>query len=469
MDLSLFPHTSLVTADLARRRAALSAKLGDQPALLVAGLPRPRNYAANAYPFRAHSHFLYFFGWGVPGAIALFDQGQVTLVMPPADSADTLWSGPAIDSAELAAVLGVSVSPFTAIEGRLLGRDVAVATLPAPDAETRGQQSALLGRPIVPGPLKGADEILADAVIALRLRHDDAAVAELRSAAESTALAHHAGMRATVVGVRESVVRAAMEARLTARGCGTAYGSIVTVHGEILHNENHHNLLMPEDLLLADVGAETPGGWAGDVTRTWPVSGKYSSEQADIYDVVLAAQRAAIAAVLPGARYRDIHVLAAETLAVGLRDLGVLLGDPVERAHDGTVALLFPHGVGHLLGLDVHDMEDLGDRAGYAPGRKRSTDAGLRYLRLDRDLAPGMAVTIEPGVYFVPAILDDSDVRRRTAGRIDWVRLERYRRLRGIRIEDDVLVTESAAEVLTAAIPKERNTIEMILAKNDRG
>ncbi len=458
MDFISLPH-----AALARRRAGLLAALGEQPALLFAGFPRPRNYLANVFPFRAHSHFLYFFGWAIPGAVACFDQGRATLFLPPSAPDDTIWSGPGVDSSEIAAALGVEVAPLASVDRRLAGRSI--ATLPAPDAETRAQQSAYLERTVTSGPLNGPDSFLADAVIALRLSHDDAAIAELRLAAEMTAFAHAAGMRATTPGIRESVVRAAMEAELTARGCSTAYGSIVTVHGEILHNEDHGNILSAQDLLLADVGAETPGGWAGDVTRTWPVAGRYSTEQAEIYDVVLAAQRAAIAAVRPGIRYRDIHVVATETLARGLVDLGVLRGDPLERARDGTAALLFPHGVGHLLGLDVHDMEDLGDRAGYAPGRERSTEAGFKYLRLDRDLAPGMAVTIEPGIYFVPAILDDRDVRRRTADRVDWVRLERYRRIRGIRIEDDVLVTETSAEVLTAAIPKERNMIETVLAR----
>jgi Xaa-Pro aminopeptidase len=210
------------------------------------------------------------------------------------------------------------------------------------------------------------------------------------------------------------------------------------------------------------VGAESPGGWAGDVTRTWPVSPTYSPEQADIYNVVLAAQRAAIAAVRPGARYRDLHLIATEVIARGLVDLGVLTGDAQERARDGCAALFFPHGVGHLLGLDVHDMEDLGDRAGYAPGRARSTEAGLRYLRLDRDLIAGMAVTVEPGIYFVPAILDDPAARKRIGDRVDWTCVERYRGLRGIRIEDDVLVTATGAEVLTAAIPKQIDEIETI-------
>ena len=158
--------------------------------------------------------------------------------------------------------------------------------------------------------------------------------------------------------------------------------------------------------MLADVGAETPGGWAGDVTRTWPASGRYSSTQREIYEVVLTAQKQAIAAVTPGAA-TGRACARRQALAAGLARLGILSGDPIELAADGVAALLFPHGIGHLLGLDVHDIEDLGDRAGYAPGRERAKAFGLRYLRLDRDLEPGMAVTIEPGFYISPAILED--------------------------------------------------------------
>jgi Xaa-Pro aminopeptidase len=245
---------------------------------------------------------------------------------------------------------------------------------------------------------------------------------------------------------------------------GTSYGSIVTVRGEVLHNEEHGNELGPRDLLLADVGAETPGGWAGDVTRTWPVSGRYSPAQAALYDVVLRAQKATIAAVRPGVRYRDLHLLAARHLAEGLVDLGVLRGDPGELVADGVVYLLFPHGIGHLLGLDVHDMEDLGDRAGYAPARTRAPQFGLRALRLDRDLVAGMAVTIEPGLYVVPAILDDPELARLAGDRLDRARLATFSDVRGIRIEDDVLVTPEGCEVLTAAIPKERTDVERVMA-----
>jgi Xaa-Pro aminopeptidase len=247
------------------------------------------------------------------------------------------------------------------------------------------------------------DEPLADALIDLRLVHDAAAIAGLREAAAATVAAHTAGRRATRVGILESVVRAAIEAELIGRNMTTSYTSIVSVHGEVLHNEDHHHRLADGDLLLVDAGAETTAGWAGDVTRTWPVSGRYSPTQRDLYDVVLLAQAAAVAAMRPGLRYFDLQGIASHAMAQGLVGLGIVSGDPAELVADGVVALFFPHGVGHLIGLDVHDLDDLGDRATYAPGRTRSTLPGLRALRLDRDLVAGMAVTIEPGFYQVPA------------------------------------------------------------------
>ena len=445
-----------------RRRALLAARLGNRPALIAAGAARPRNYVANAYPYRASSHFLYLVGLPLRGGVLLFDGGGFTLYVPEPGPDDALWEGAQPTFAELAAATACPVRALSRLTANVRGR--AVATVPAPDLETCAEQSRLLGREIRRGVFDVLDAPLADALIELRLRHDDAAVTELRSAAAVTALAHRAGMRATRPGVRESAVRAAMEAEITAADLTVAYPSIVTAHGEILHNESHRNVLCAGDLLLADVGAESRGGFAGDVTRTWPVNGRFSPAQRELYGVVLEAQRQAIAAVTPGARYRNIHLLASQALASGLIDLGVLRGNPIELVADGILALLFPHGVGHLLGLDVHDMEDLGDRAGYATGRTRSQDPGLRFLRLDRDLAAGMAVTIEPGLYFVPAILENPVAMKKAGGRLDAERLARFRPARGIRIEDDVLVTETGSEVLTSAIPKSVDAIEATLA-----
>jgi len=444
------------------RRARLAARLGNRPALIAAGVPRPRNYAANQYPFRASSHFLYLFGLPLRGAVAIYDGSEFILYVPDPDPDAALWEGPPPTADEIRDATGCAVRPPARLPASVRGR--AVATLPAPDVETCLEQSRLLGRDIRRGVVDILDAPLADAIIDLRLHHDEAARDELRLAASATAAAHAAGMAATRPGRTAAEVRAAMEGALIARGMGCAYPSIVTPHGEILHSERYDARLAEGDLLLADVGAETPGGWAGDVTRTWPASGRYSSTQREIYEVVLAAQKQAIAAVTPGSRYRNVHVLACQAIASGLTDLGILRGNPIELAADGVVALLFPHGVGHLLGLDVHDMEDLGDRAGYAPGRERAKTFGMKSLRLDRDLAPGMAVTIEPGFYVTPAILADPALTRVAGDRLNRRRLEDFADVRGIRIEDDVLVTDTGREVLTEAIPKTVAAVEAAMA-----
>jgi Xaa-Pro aminopeptidase len=453
MDLSYLVNTAC-----AERRAQLARRLCNRPALVVAGAPRPRGTYRGSLPFRAASHFLYLFGLHLPRAMGLWTGSGWQLYLPDPGPDAALWTGPQPDFAALASVLGVPVLSRAALTEAVQRQGV--ATLPAPDLETCLEQSSFLDREIRPGKLAGVDEALADALIALRLVHDPAAMAGLRDAASATVAAHRAGMRATRAGLPESAVQAAIEAELIARNFSTSYNSIVSVHGEVLHNEDHHHLLAPGDLLLVDAGAETTGGWAGDVTRTWPVSGHYSPTQRALYDVVLAAQKAAVDAVRPGLRYLELQGISSLAMAKGLVDLGILAGDPAELVADGVVALFFPHGVGHLIGLDVHDLDDLGDRATYAPGRTRSALPGLKALRLDRDLVPGMAVTIEPGFYQVPAILEDAERTRVAGSRLRRERLAAFHDVRGIRIEDTVAVTADGHENLTAALPKDAAEVE---------
>jgi Xaa-Pro aminopeptidase len=434
-----------------QRRSRLQARL-DRPALLVSGLSRPRNFAGNRYPFRAESHFLYFIGRSLEGAALLVEPGRSVLFAPEPDPEEELWSGAMPSLAELSESCGVEVRPIDELEA-----PPETLTVPAQDAESAAFQSDLLGRDVFAGSgpeLDEADARLADALIDLRLVHDAGAVAQLRQAAAATGWAHRAGLAATRAGIREAAVRAQMEAAFVAFGYTASYNPIVTAHGEVLHAHRHDGELAAGDLLLADVGAETPEGWAGDVTRTWPVNGKFSATQRAIYEVVLEAQSAAIQAVRPGVRYAEVHRVAALSVVRGLVALGILKGDPADLAARGAAALFFPHGVGHLIGLDVHDMEDLGDRAGYAPGRSRSSRPGDRYLRLDRDLAPGMAVTIEPGYYRIPRILERAEEVGELEPHLDRRVLAQFDDVRGIRIEDDVLVTGDGAEVLTTGIPK---------------
>ena len=442
----------------AARREKLIRALGSQPALLASGNAPPRNYAANPYPFRAASHFLYFTGLAVADAFLLVDESGATLYLNEPTPADALWHGPSPSFQEIAQATGCNVASRAKLESVVRAKNV--ATLPAIDAATCRDQSAILGREIAPSVLSETDARLADAVITIRLVHDEAAQRDMREACATTARAHELGMRVTKPGLRELDVKAAMETPIFAAGGAPAYGSIVTVHGEVLHNNEYHHTLNYGDLLLADVGAEHAHGWASDVTRTWPVSGHFSPTQRAIYEVVLAAQHAAIQTVRPGARYRDVHRVACEVLMKGLVDLSIFKGDPRELVADGVHAIVFPHGTGHLLGMDVHDMEDLGDRAGYATGRTRSSQFGLSYLRLDRDLAPGMAVTIEPGFYQVPALLAHPELSKLVDGKLRRSELAKFADVRGIRIEDDVLVTQSGSDVLTSAIPKAPGAIE---------
>jgi Xaa-Pro aminopeptidase len=451
------------SAFVARRRALAQRFAG--PALFCAGLPRSRNFAANRYPFRASSHFLYLVGQGIAGAALLVAAGEATLFAEPPEPEDALWHGPRPSLDELRETLMVdAVRPLSSIDEALRPLGV-VATLPPVDGATARWLSERLGRDVrarsgAELAEGSADAALADAMIDLRLAHDAAAVDQLRAVANGTAEAHLTGMRATRAASTETEIAGAMLGELKRRGLAESYGPIVSVHGEVLHNETHDNAVRPGDLLLADVGGETPEGWAGDITRVWPVSGRFSPSQRAVYEVVLAANEACIARVRKGTPYRSIHETAKRAVVEGMRALGVFRGDVDGLLERGAAGLFFPHGVGHLLGLDVHDMEDLGDRAGYAPGRARSARFGDRYLRLDRDLAPGMAVTIEPGVYFVPAILGDA-ARTGPLGRdLDRDALARLADVRGIRIEDDVLCTDGEPEVLTGRAPKAPAAVE---------
>jgi Xaa-Pro aminopeptidase len=449
-------------ADTLYSRRQRLAALIDFPAILWSGSINPRNFPANHFPFRASSHFLYFAGLPLPNAAIRLETGKLELFMDDPQPSSALWHGEMPTRDEIAEKMGADAArPMTELESWLEG----AATIANQDAATWTQQSQLMNRWVLPqNPPQGIDLELVKAIVTLRLTHDAEALVELRKAAAVTVAAHKAGMAATPSAKLEAEVRAAMEGVIIAHNMTTSYNSIVTVHGEVLHNEQYHHPVKPGDLLLTDVGAETEMGWAADVTRTWPVSGKFSPTQRDIYNVVLAAHDACIAKICPGVEYGDMHLLAAAVIAEGLVDLGILQGNPQDLVAMDAHALFFPHGIGHLLGLDVHDMEDLGDLAGYEEGRLRSDRFGLGYLRLNRPLRPGMLVTIEPGFYQVPAILNDVNLRSKYQNVVDWERLSQFADVRGIRIEDDVLVTTQGSEVLTGALATKASDVEKLVS-----
>jgi Xaa-Pro aminopeptidase len=442
---------------LAARRQRLRERVSG-PLVFASGWARARNFPHNAYPYRAESHFLYLVGRPIEGAALVLDDAGARLYVPADDPGARLWHGPEPTAEDWSRELGLEVLSIDTL-GSLAG----AATLPPQDPTAAAWLTSRLGRPVVAGSggrLAALDVPLAEAMIALRLVHDAAAIDQLRQAAHVTARAHLAGLRATRPGLREAQVAAAMQAEIAAHGMACAYEPIVTVHGEVLHVRHKHGVLDPAGLVLADVGAETPEGWAADVTRTWPVSGRFSPTQRDVYDAVLTAQAAALAKVVAGARYRDVHLASQRALLECIVGLGILRGSAEELAEQHAGALFYPHGVGHLLGLDVHDMEDLGDRAGYAPGRARQADPTSRFLRLDRELQAGMVVTIEPGFYQIPDLIAGVEPGSPLDRALDRERLAQFSDVRGIRIEDDVLVTPAGYEILSQDIPKTARDIE---------
>lgn len=434
------------------------AQLVKFPVLIWSGKLLSRNFPANKFPFRASSHFLYFTALPLANAVIRLEDGKLELFMDDPEPGNALWHGETPTRSEIAYYLHADEN-YTLKQ--LPSKADGAATIAVQDLHTYQQQCQILGREVsLPPQATGMDLELAKAIITLRLHHDTEAISQLRQAATVTVAAHQAGMRNTMDAKTEAEIRGAMEEVIIAHNMSCAYTSIVTIQGEVLHNGQYHNSLQPGDLLLADMGAETPGGWAADVTRTWPVRGKFSPTQKDIYEVVLAAHDTCIAKVYPGIDFQDLHLLAASIIAEGLVELGILRGQVEDLVAQDAHALFFPHGLGHLLGLDVHDMEDLGDLAGYELGKIRSNRFGLGFLRLNRILRPGMLVTIEPGFYQVPGILKDPDRRAKYQNMVNWERLEQFADVRGIRIEDDVLVTPSGCEVITATLPSTVEAVE---------
>jgi len=454
------PRTSAESfLDRRRRLSHALRAAGVATAACCAGWARPRNFAHNVYPFRAESHFLYLTGLSLEGAILVVDEDDgETLYVTEQDASDVVWHGPQPSLDELADELLLPVLPLDHLPDH---GDIAI--LPPQDDETANWLAALLDRDVEPqsGPhLAGADLALARALVELRLIHDQAAIEQLRWTCRMTAEAHLAAMSAPRRWTTEAEVRGRYIGELAARGLELSYNPIVTRRGHILHARGSREPVVPGDLLLCDVGGEAPEGWAGDITRTWPVSERFTSTQRELYELVLSVQERAIERARPGARFLQLHRLMLEDLARGLLDVGILRGSLDELVERGVAAVFCPHGLGHLLGLDVHDMEDLGDLAGYAPGRERSVRRAEAALRLDRDLAPGMVVTIEPGFYRIPPLLDAARADQGLSQCIAWDVLARFSDVSGIRIEDDVLIGAGAPEVLSAAAPKRVSDVE---------
>jgi Xaa-Pro aminopeptidase len=455
-----------------RRTKLLSLLDNKSMVLLPAYRELGRNYPANPYlSFRASSHFLYFVGQSFSHAYFLLIPNQKPrLYIEENTVSDQLWHGKTPTFQEIGVQNACEVYALNALANdlRQLGLDQ-IATVPSFYPHIQQEQSKLLGREIS-SPLHAQDQdaLLCDAIVQMRMIHDEFAIAQLKDAAALTSKAHIFGMNQTKSAKNTAQLFADFMSVLQREGLTSSYPPIITTHGEVLHCHHYHDRLENGDLLLVDFGAENAHGWAGDVTRTWPVNGRFDDAQKLIYQMVLDIQKSAINLVKPNVEYRKIHEHVGFLFNQALLEIGILKGATAQTLYEYNChALFFPHGIGHLIGLDVHDMEDLGDRAGYQKGRSRSTRFGDGYLRLDRPLQKGMAVTIEPGFYQVEALLNHPEIAgEHVAKHVDWDRLAQFKSVRGIRIEDDILVGEDGPINLTQSIPKEINDLEDLLRRS---
>jgi Xaa-Pro aminopeptidase len=463
--MSMFP-----AATYQARRAALLSHLRDAGArglvLLPGHVDSPMNYRDNAYEFRQDSSFLYFCGLQQPALALLLDidTGGATLYGDDIGIDHIVWTGPLPSVADRAAQSGLEATgtserlAATLSAARDEGR--VVHFLNPYRGETRLALAAWLDLPDARLDA-AASRALTLAVIALRAVKSTAEIAEIENALHITRDMHHLAMRMSRPGVVEQEVVGAMEGLALAHGRRLAYPSIFTSRGEILHNHDHSVRLQGGELIVNDTGANSPIGYASDITRTIPVGGRFSGLQGELYDLVLQAQTQAIASVAPGVPYRDIHELACRVMVDGMIALGFMRGDADEAVQAGAHAIFFQCGTGHMMGLDVHDMEGLGeDDVGYGEGHVRSTLFGHKSLRLARALRPGFVVTIEPGVYINRWLTERWKAEGRHARFIDYAMFDKHAGFGGIRIEDDILVTMDGRRELGPPIARSRADVE---------
>lgn len=438
--------------------------------LFLGNVDAPMNYPDNTYPFVQDSSFRYFFGLADAGLAGVIDTRTqtATLFGTDVDVADIVWTGELPTLAERAREVGVQQTrTYAELEQVLrdaLIEGVSVQYLAPYRGDTILELARLLGR-TADAVKRGSSISLARAVVALRECKGPEEVAEIERALEVTRAMHIAAMKGSRPGVVEYEVVGVMEGIMRGRDWQLAYPTIFSRHGEVLHNHHHHNTLQAGDLVVNDSGATADSGYASDITRTIPVGGRFSQRQRELYETVLAMQLDAIAAMKPGVRYFDVHRLAARTMVERMKALGFFTGDTAHIVDSGAYAIAFPHGLGHQIGMDVHDMENLGENlVGYGEELERSPLFGLGYVRMAKSMKPGMVITVEPGMYFIPALIDAWQREGRFADMINYAKFQEYRDFGGIRIEDNVLVTETGSRVLGTPIPKTVAEVEAVMA-----
>ena len=452
------------------RRKRLLEQMKDGVLLLLGNSEASCNYRDNQYQFRQDSTFLYFFGLDKPDLAAVIDAetGEEIIFGDDVDIDDIIWMGPQPLIADQAADVGVAkTAPFAKLadclkEAQRKGRTVHF--LPPYRNHNKILLHQLLG--------VGFDEMkerasvpFIKAVISLRHAKEPCEIAEIEKACTLGYAMHVTAMKMMRVGMREQEIVGIMEGVCKSGGVMTSFPTILSQHGETLHNHNHDAILTEGRLCVIDAGVEIDSHYCSDNTRTLPTGGKFTQKQKDVYNIVLAANDYAREACRPGITYREVHLGACTIIVQGLKNLGLLHGDVDEMVDAGVQGLFMPHGLGHNMGLDVHDMEDLGeDYVGYDPGQTRAKQLGLGSLRMARKLVTGHVITDEPGIYFIPALIEKWKKEGHNAQYINFSKLESYYDFGGIRLEDDLLIMPKGARILgPARIPITVEEIENIM------
>ncbi len=451
-----------------KRRDELQKKIKSGLALFIGNNEAPMNYPDNTYHFRQDSDLLYFFGLDIPGLTGMidFDSGKEWIFGNDFDLDDIIWMGPQPTVKDLALKCGVqSTAPMSKLEETLataLSKKRKIHFLPPYRGETKMALGSLLKEnPCTMKTLASAE--LIKAVVSLRSIKEKAEIEEIEKAVEIAYEMHVTAMKMCRKGVREQEIFGTMEGLALMKGAGTSFPIILSINGQTLHNHAHGNILEKGKMMVADAGAESKLHYASDITRTTPVGGKFSRQQKDIYDIVLKANTEAIASAGPGMSNLELHLKACKIIATEMKELGIMKGDIDEAVAAGAHALFMPHGLGHMMGLDVHDMESLGeDYVGYDDKVKRSSQFGLAFLRFALPFRPGHVFTVEPGCYFIPELIAQWKGEKKFNEFINWSKIEPYMLIGGVRIEDNVLITEKGHKLLCKPIPKTVKEVESI-------
>ena len=452
-----------------KRRKELMKQVSSGLILLPGNSDVPFNYPANIYTFRQDSSFLYFFGIKQPNVVGIIDadSGEEYLFGNDVDIDDIIWMGELPTMKDFALKNGVkntaSLSKVDEFIEKALKQGRKIHYLPAYRAGTKLQLENLLGIP-ANEVNNNVSETLIKAIVKICSVKDKYEIEDIERSVDVAYKMHTTAMKMAMPGMTEQEIYGKMEGIALAHGGPVSFPIILSVNGQILHNHHHHNTLKEGQLLVADAGAESAMHYCSDITRTSPVGGKFSPIQNDIYEAVLDANNEVIKNSKPGVMYKDMHLLSAKIITERLKSVGLMKGNVEDAVTQGAHALFYPHGLGHMMGLDVHDMEGLGeDYVGYDETVSRSEQFGLAFLRMARKLEPGFVITVEPGIYFIPALIDIWKKEKKHTNFINYDKVEEYRGFGGIRIEDDILITEDGCRVLGKPIPKTVKEIEDLM------